>query len=301
MYDVVPDPVTRHDLLCDVAARLWRPVSADVDLPTGADKAREYADLLPRLWEETGRACSEADRRGRSRMPERRRRAHDDRDAVLVHGDVHDLNALQAADGTFKLVDPAACALSERTTSAPSSDATPTAATTCTPGQSGWPPHWCGRHRDLGVGNDPPRHRRPLQPTHRVPAVRRPLARRGRSTNRMSAGALKRDRCERPGSDDDEPRRPRSRGSTRAHAAGGSSSEQFEQTIEHRTSSRIYVSRLRTAPSATSAGGVAVASYAASRRSLAWNTGHGRKLVLQARYPPQHAEQPVAAGLRDLV
>ena len=26
--------------------------------------------------------------------------------AVLVHGDIHDLNALQAADGTFKLVDP---------------------------------------------------------------------------------------------------------------------------------------------------------------------------------------------------
>jgi streptomycin 6-kinase len=26
--------------------------------------------------------------------------------AVLVHGDIHDLNALQAADGCFKLVDP---------------------------------------------------------------------------------------------------------------------------------------------------------------------------------------------------
>jgi streptomycin 6-kinase len=25
---------------------------------------------------------------------------------VLVHGDVHDLNVLQAADGTFKLIDP---------------------------------------------------------------------------------------------------------------------------------------------------------------------------------------------------
>ena len=37
---------------------------------------------------------------------ERRRRAHDDRHAVLVHGDVHDLNVLQAADGTFKLIDP---------------------------------------------------------------------------------------------------------------------------------------------------------------------------------------------------
>lgn len=106
MYDVVADPGTRHDLLCDLAARFWRPVSALVDLPTGADKAREYADLLPLLWEETGRACSEATVEDALACMERRRRAHDDRSAVLVHGDVHDLNALQAPDGTFKLVDP---------------------------------------------------------------------------------------------------------------------------------------------------------------------------------------------------
>jgi hypothetical protein len=37
LYDVVPDPASRHDMLCDVAARLWRPVGPDVDLPTGAD------------------------------------------------------------------------------------------------------------------------------------------------------------------------------------------------------------------------------------------------------------------------
>ena len=40
-------------------------------------------------------------------MHERRSRAHDDLHAVLVHGDIHDLNVLQAADGTFKLIDPA--------------------------------------------------------------------------------------------------------------------------------------------------------------------------------------------------
>jgi streptomycin 6-kinase len=106
MYDIVPDPSTRHDMMCDVAARLWRPVGPDVDLPTGADKAREYSDLLPRLWEETGRACSEATVEDALACMERRRRAHDDRHAVLVHGDVHDLNVLQAADGTFKLIDP---------------------------------------------------------------------------------------------------------------------------------------------------------------------------------------------------
>lgn len=106
LYDVVPDPATRHDMMCEVAAKLWRPVSPDVDLPTGADKAREYSDLLPRLWEETDQACSEATVEDALACMERRRRAHNDRDAVLVHGDVHDLNVLQAADGTFKLIDP---------------------------------------------------------------------------------------------------------------------------------------------------------------------------------------------------
>jgi streptomycin 6-kinase len=106
IYDVVPDAATRHRMMCDVAARLWRPVGADVDLPTGADKAQQCADLLPRLWEETGRACSEATVEDALGCTERRRRAHDDEHAVLVHGDVHDLNVLQAADGAFKLVDP---------------------------------------------------------------------------------------------------------------------------------------------------------------------------------------------------
>lgn len=106
LYDVVPDPATRHDILCDVATRFWRPVSPDVDLPTGADKAREYSELLPRLWEETNEACSRATLEDALACSERRRRAHDDRLAVLVHGDVHDLNVLQATDGTFKLIDP---------------------------------------------------------------------------------------------------------------------------------------------------------------------------------------------------
>jgi streptomycin 6-kinase len=106
MYDVVPDPASRHEMLCDVAARLWRPVGPNVDLPTGADKARQYADLLPRLWEQTGRPCRRQTVDDALECMDRRRRAHDDRRAVLVHGDVHDLNALQAADGTFKLVDP---------------------------------------------------------------------------------------------------------------------------------------------------------------------------------------------------
>jgi streptomycin 6-kinase len=107
MYDVVLDAATRHDMLCDVAVRLWRPLDPEVDLPTGADKARQYAGLMPLLWEETGHPCSQATLDDAVACAERRRLAHDDRLAVLVHGDVHEFNALQAADGTFKLVDPA--------------------------------------------------------------------------------------------------------------------------------------------------------------------------------------------------
>ena len=106
LYDLVPDPGARHEVLCDMATRFWRPVGADVDLPTGADKAREYSELLPRLWEETGRACSRATVEDALACMERRRRAHDDRHAVLVHGDVHDFNVLRAMNGPFKLVDP---------------------------------------------------------------------------------------------------------------------------------------------------------------------------------------------------
>src|SRR5215469_2319664 len=36
----------------------------------------------------------------------RRRLAYDDRSAVLVHGDIHEMNALQASDGSYKLIDP---------------------------------------------------------------------------------------------------------------------------------------------------------------------------------------------------
>jgi streptomycin 6-kinase len=54
MYDIVVDPVSRHSLLCEVAVCLWRPIGPDIDLPTGAKLAEQYADRLPRLWEQGG-------------------------------------------------------------------------------------------------------------------------------------------------------------------------------------------------------------------------------------------------------
>ncbi|GAB3811547.1 aminoglycoside phosphotransferase family protein [Kribbella italica] len=107
MHDLVADPARRHVLLCEAAVRLWRPVGPDVDLPTGAQLAEQYADRLPELWEQAGRPCSPATVADALECMDRRRLAHDDRSAVLVHGDLHEMNALQASDGSYKLVDPA--------------------------------------------------------------------------------------------------------------------------------------------------------------------------------------------------
>lgn len=107
MYDIVADPARRHTLLCDLAVRLWRPIDADTDLPTGPQLAEQYADRLPKLWEQAGQPCSLAAVTDALNCMSRRRVAHDDRSAVLVHGDIHEMNALQASDGSYKLVDPA--------------------------------------------------------------------------------------------------------------------------------------------------------------------------------------------------
>ncbi len=106
LYEAVSDALVRHDALCDLATILWRPVSDDVDLPSGGERAHEYARALPRLWQLTGRPCSQATIEDAVECADRRKRAHDDRHAVLVHGDVHDGNALMTPDGTFRLIDP---------------------------------------------------------------------------------------------------------------------------------------------------------------------------------------------------
>jgi streptomycin 6-kinase len=107
MYDLVADPASRHSLLCEAAARLWRPVGPGIDLPTGAAFAEQCAGRLPGLWEQAGRPCSPATVADALECMNRRRLAHDDRSAVLVHGDIHEMNALQADDGSYKLIDPA--------------------------------------------------------------------------------------------------------------------------------------------------------------------------------------------------
>jgi streptomycin 6-kinase len=94
----------RHEILCSAAQRVWRP-APDSGLPTGAQKGRWLADFISTLWEKLDRPCSERTVEHALACAARRIAAHDDERAVLVHGDVHQWNALETRGG-FKLVDP---------------------------------------------------------------------------------------------------------------------------------------------------------------------------------------------------
>lgn len=94
----------RHEILVSAASRVWRP-AAGCGLPTGAEKGRWLVDFIVREWEELDHPCSERTVDHAVRSAGRRVAAHDEDRAVLVHGDVHQWNTLEAGDG-FKLVDP---------------------------------------------------------------------------------------------------------------------------------------------------------------------------------------------------
>lgn len=104
MHDLGLPLRQRQDLLCAAAQQVWRP-APDAGLPTGADKGRWLVEFVTRTWEQLGRPCPEQVVAHALSCAERRIAAHDDERAVLVHGDVHEWNALRSGDG-FKLVDP---------------------------------------------------------------------------------------------------------------------------------------------------------------------------------------------------
>jgi len=94
----------RHEILCSAVERVWRR-APDCGLPTGAEKGRWLVGFITATWEELDHPCSERAVDHALACAARRVDAHDDERAVLVHGDVHEWNALEAGVG-FKLVDP---------------------------------------------------------------------------------------------------------------------------------------------------------------------------------------------------
>ena len=104
MADVGVPYEQRLEILAGLAQRMWRPAPG-AGLPTGADKGRWLIGFVQRLWEELDRPCGERTVDHAIACAHRRIEAHDDERAVLVHGDVHQWNALRSGDG-WKLVDP---------------------------------------------------------------------------------------------------------------------------------------------------------------------------------------------------
>lgn len=104
LHDLALPIAQRREILCATAAGLWRP-AAGCGLPTGADKGRWLADFIAVTWEELGHPCSERAVAYALACAESRIAAHRDERAVLVHGDVHQWNVLEAPGG-FKLIDP---------------------------------------------------------------------------------------------------------------------------------------------------------------------------------------------------
>lgn len=105
LYDLNLPLVEQHEILCTAAQRLWRP-APDCGLPTGAQKGEYLAELITTAWLELSRPCAQATVSHALSCLEHRVAAHDDERAVLVHGDPHAWNALEAGDTEFKLVDP---------------------------------------------------------------------------------------------------------------------------------------------------------------------------------------------------
>ncbi len=106
MYDLGLPRRQRHELLLDAVKRMWRPVDPSVRLQRGSERAQWMIDRLEHVWEQSQRACSERVLADAIACAERRAAAHDDARAVLCHGDLHELNALQTEDGMFRLIDP---------------------------------------------------------------------------------------------------------------------------------------------------------------------------------------------------
>lgn len=104
MYELALPIGRRLEILCTLASRVWRP-APDCGLPTGAQNGRRLVEYITATWEALDRPCPERTIDHALACASRRIAAHDDERAVLVHGDVHQWNTLEASDG-FKLIDP---------------------------------------------------------------------------------------------------------------------------------------------------------------------------------------------------
>ena len=94
------------DTVATTLRSFWRPFSAGHDLPTAIDQTAWLARSITSTWSELGRPCGREVVDRAVTYCDERAAAFDPSRAVLVHGDAHGWNTLDAGDGAFKFVDP---------------------------------------------------------------------------------------------------------------------------------------------------------------------------------------------------
>jgi streptomycin 6-kinase len=96
------------DAIAATLAEGWRRVDPSPPLRTGAEQAAFLHEFVASRWNALGRPCSSRVADRALHYAKTRRDAFDAAQAVLVHGDAHPANVLEALDapGEFRLIDP---------------------------------------------------------------------------------------------------------------------------------------------------------------------------------------------------
>jgi len=96
------------EMICATLQEAWMPLPKGQTFTTGAERATELAEIIGSSWNALGKPCSERTIDVALTYAERRRRAFDPAQSVLVHGDAHQWNTLSAPGSTtgFKFIDP---------------------------------------------------------------------------------------------------------------------------------------------------------------------------------------------------
>lgn len=99
------------DVVAATLKQAWRRVPDDSSLPTGAQQAQWLAEFIRARWDELGEPCPSDTVEHAERFARSRRDAFDASTSVLIHGDAHPANVLEATTAApspmgFKLIDP---------------------------------------------------------------------------------------------------------------------------------------------------------------------------------------------------
>ena len=105
LVDLGLPQATQLEIICATVAKVWRRVPLDVGLPTLAEKGPWFVGFIERTWEALDRPCAVRTVDRAIEFAQRRAAAFDPDNALLLHGDAHQWNTLEAGDG-FKLIDP---------------------------------------------------------------------------------------------------------------------------------------------------------------------------------------------------